>query len=160
MTPLEKIRKGIETEDMQLVADGYNSLSIDEIVYKPKVKQKTAEETRAGWNKSKIQRYSEEDYSEPVTTRTFAGDGEKKIAKSEPFIPKKRPNLWTDSGETPPEYSKKDKAADKKNKGKPITKRQPYKPVNVICYSCGKSYSVNPIHAFGGKFRCDGCNKQ
>ena len=160
MTPLQKIKKGIETENMQLVAEGYNSLSIDEIDYKPKAKQKTAEETRASWKQGKVERYSKEDYSEPASARVFSGDDEKKIAKAEPFIPKKRPNLWSDSGETPPEYSKKDKAIDKKNKGKSITKRQPYKPVNVVCYCCGKSFSVNPINAYGGKYRCDACSRQ
>lgn len=160
MTPLQKIKKGIETEDMQLVADGYNSLSIDEIVYKPKAKQRTAEETRASWTKGKVDMFTEENYSEPNPSRVFPSDENKRAAKAEQFVPKKRPNLWNDSGETSTEYSKKDKAIDKKNKNRPITKRQPYKPVNVVCYSCGKSFSVSSAHAFGSKYRCDACCRQ
>ena len=57
------------------------------------------------------------------------------------------------------DYSDKDRQDDLRTRQAPKVPRRPeYKPVKINCFSCGRSYNVNPAFIVGGGYRCDRCS--
>ena len=148
-TPLETIKQGIINNDITMVLDGYNRIT-GEMLAIPNPQR---------------QRQQPDYYDDAQDRRQQSQDTEIKqkiAARAEPFIPKKRINLFADeSNDTLPDYSESDRLADIAAKTKkPAPRREPYVPVSINCGSCGKRFNVNPIFVTNGEYSCDRCSNR
>ena len=160
MTPLEQIKHGIITGNMQSVADGYSRITNDVVVPKAVSKPpKIAVDRRRLPPVSKTEAASF-DEAEFQSDGMDTGKKIQKEARVEPFTPKRRVNLWNDTKDEPlVDYSDKDRQDDLRTRQAPKVPRRPeYKPVKINCFSCGRSYNVNPAFIVGGGYRCDRCS--
>ncbi len=141
---------------MQSVADGYNRITNDSVAPKVVPKQlRLASDRRRLPPKSTAQVFDDND----VPTEQVA-QKQKVEARVEPFVPKKRINLWGDTKDEPLiDYTEKDRQDDIRTRNAPqVPRRQEYKPVKISCFSCGRTYMVNPAFIVGGEYRCDRCS--
>lgn len=167
MTPLETIKEGILKGDMMMVATGYNRIT-NESVY-PQTQQHQQEPQYTPQqiaSRRRIGAQVEESFVDNPPEFT-SGDQyhgqprEQVAARPEPFVPKKRINLFSDEGENLPEYTEADRKRDEElRNARKVARPKPYTPVDVICRSCGNKFSVNPALAVGGVYNCDGCIKR
>jgi hypothetical protein len=155
MTPLETIKAGILTNNMRLVAEGYNRVSSDVVDISDIPSTRIPPTQRRQVPQERIDddyRHPEDDFVS--TAKTDLGNP----SRVEPFVPRKRINMFADEGERPPEYSEADRLADQRaKKAKPTPRREAYTPVTVTCISCGKRYNVNPVLVNQGTYNCDKC---
>ena len=146
MTPLEKIKEGILTNDMEEIVQGFMALTGEEIRPEGDPNPGPAKKPR-----------TEEAVQPPVQVRAKDLDfstkqnvpkGKKRVASKEPV--KAGANTFVDDGEehsdvTTPEF-------------KPTPRqREPSQTVNVKCHVCEKDYEVSPVLAQGEFYRCDNC---
>jgi len=160
MTPLEQIKHGILTGNMQSVADGYSRITND--VVTPKAVSKTpklAVDRRRLPQRQQQQTPVFDEAEFQVDQQTTAKKMDKE-ARVEPFVPKRRVNLFSDAKDEPlVDYTEKDRQDDIRTRQAPKVQRRPeYKPVKINCFSCGRSYNVNPAFIVGGGYRCDRCS--
>lgn len=161
MTPLETIKEGILAGDITLVIEGYNRITGEKIAV-PEPEPVQQRQPPRSFRQSP-EYYGEEDDSfnrPPDRNRNNDNDsGDGKIAaRAEPFVPKKRINMFFDEREALPDYTEADKAKDQAAKRKAKAQRPaPYKPVQINCDGCGNRYNVNPIFVIDGVYRCDRC---
>lgn len=171
MTPLETIKEGILKGDMMMVATGYNRIT-NESVY-PQIQQNKVEQNYMPEPQYTPQQIaSRRRIGAPVHEDSFVDsppdftvgnnyiepEREKVAARPEPFVPKKRINLFSDENEPLPEYTEADRRRDEELKNaRKVARPKPYVPVEVVCRSCGHKFKVNPVLAVGGVYNCDGC---
>lgn len=159
MTPLQKIKAGIESGNIALIAEGYNTLSSDKVdmdrIY-------TMQQARSRASNGRQTNFAPEAYSTPTDYEVYQQKQNKVACRAEAFQIKKRINMWADDKtDRLPDYTEADKANDEKfRNAQRAPRRRPYKPVQVNCYSCGHRYNVNPAIIIQGNYRCDDCNSR
>ncbi len=158
MTPLQKIKEGIISDNIDLIIEGYNLLTSDKIVFEPEPEQ------RRQIPQNTARRRQFRDDEEFIVDGIGRKDEDQKVeARVEQFQPRRRVNLFADDGnDRLPEYSRRDREVDEANRNAQRASPQPrpYTPVKATCNSCGRQYSVNPIHVMSGGYRCDNCNRR
>jgi len=155
MTPLETIKEGILNNNMEMVAQGYNRITNQDI--QAPARRLPPPEPGRRENYRPPTEVSETDFSNGEKT-----DDTHTYARVEPFQPRKRINMWADDRtEVTPDYTKADKDKDMAARNKAKTQRPaPYTPTEINCVNCGKRYKVNPVFVIGGTYRCDRCTNQ
>lgn len=160
MTPLQKIKSGIETGNIALIAEGYNTLSNDKVDLQRIVATQNSRNRAAPPVRHNGQEFRADYHNEPSYAGDFPQDDTQKLCRVENFVVKQRYNMFADDhNDKLEDYSEKDKMNDEKFRNARRTpRRKTYTPVAVNCYSCGNRYNVNPATIIQGKYRCDSCN--
>lgn len=160
MTPLETIKEGILNGDLAMVIAGYNRITGETLAIpepEPAVRQPPR-----GFRQSPEYYDEEDDFSRPPNRDRERNNDEpeqKVVARAEPFVPRKRINMFADERDTLPDYTEADRRKDEAAKKKPKAQRPaPYTPVKASCDGCGNRFQVNPIFVVDGVYRCDKCS--
>jgi len=162
MTPLQKIKQGILTDNIALIAEGYNALTSDKVEVQT---GRQFEEDRfvAPRRRRSMDYHLDDDITLDGDDRFSGSKAGEQETRVEPFQVKRRVNLWGDDRtESTPEYSRRDRELDEQNRTAQRASRPPkaYEPVNVVCNACGRRYAVNPSYVTNGGYRCDRCNSR
>jgi alpha-tubulin suppressor-like RCC1 family protein len=141
MTPLERIKTGILTNDMEEVIQGYMALTGEEVRPAPKRWSIQRCENLHRWRSKNQQKL---DFSRDPTNPA----GKKRIANKSPVSA--GANQFTDDGVEHSDVKTPDFVPTPR-------KRAEAKTVNVKCHVCGENQEVNPMLAQGDFYRCDSC---
>jgi hypothetical protein len=160
MTPLETIKEGILTNNIVLIAEGYNRITGESIFPPQKRLPPEPPGRRENYRPSQDDQF--DSYDDPFDNgdpKNYRPKDNEVAARVEPFVPRRRVNMWGDEGERTPDYTEADKRADEDARTKrQAPRREPYTPVTVNCDGCGKRFNVNPILVVGKVYRCDRCS--
>ena len=138
MTPLERIKTGILTNDMEEVIQGYMALTGEEV--RP---EDGVPEVRESSSVAK-QKSAELDFS----TNPTEPQGKKRLASKSPV--KAQKNQFVDDGVEHNDIKTPDFNPSPRSRGEAQT-------VSVRCHVCTKDYEVAPVLAQGEFYRCDNC---
>lgn len=150
MTPLQKIKAGILTNNLALVAEGYNSICIDKIL---------ESDLPIGNNSIPMKPTSVQPIQQSISTQPVATEARvQRACRAEPFVPRPRINQWADDGtEATPGYTKRDREYDENTRNITKQSRPKYQPVRVTCAICGRLFDVNPAFVINNSYTCEGC---
>lgn len=99
-----------------------------------------------------IRRNREEKNKQILSEHSEHGEDKKICRKEQIDLSKSKINLFHDDQES----FQEDTAIQKKITGKPVKRSPKYKPTQVTCSTCQKTFEVNPIFA-RENYRCDRC---
>jgi hypothetical protein len=146
MNPIDKIKSGIESNDMRLVSEGFEDLTgekvsptHEEIVIEEEVPREEPDDNFITSTRSS-------ESSEP--------EGNSRIARAEPITLEERENTFVDDGSEAPEDFEIDKKLAIKA---PVErKRKAFKKVSIICVLCKKDFEIHPT-LVRENYKCDNC---
>jgi hypothetical protein len=146
MTPIEKIKSGIQQEDMNLVSEGFYDLTGERVsreeveVQDPLLKQVVAPDAQAD--------------TEDFITSTRSSGKPSKYSRAEPLEIRDRENSFVDDGTEATE----DRELDKILAVKPPVQRnrRAFKKISIQCSSCNKEFQISPSLA-RENYKCDSC---
>lgn len=146
MTPIEKIKSGIEKEDMDLVSEGFYDLT-GEIV-----SREEAIDTQDPLLKQVVSDSSSD--AEDFITSTRSSGKPSKYSRAEPLEIRDRENSFVDDGTEASE----DRELDKILAVKPPVERtrQPFKKTSIQCSTCNKDFKISPS-LVRENYKCDSC---
>ena len=144
MNPIDKIKSGIQKNNMLLVSEGFQDLTGEKVTTEDDQEEVLTEEA------------STEDEEDSFITSTRSSESNKKsrVARPQPLDIRDRENTFVDDG---PEASE-DSEIDKKLAVKPPVERtrKAFKKVSVVCVSCKKTLKIHPSLSRDG-YKCDNC---
>ena len=142
MNPIDKIKSGIESNDMELVSEGFEDLTGEKV---STVHEEVVIEEEA----------SQEESDEFITsTRSLEPRKNSRIARAESLTMGERENTFVDNGSEASE----DLEIDKKLAIKaPVErKRKAFKKISITCASCKKDFEIHPT-LVRENYKCDNC---
>jgi hypothetical protein len=143
MSPLDKIKEGIQTDDMEKVIDGYKDLTGEKVSRENSApKEEMPEQMRVS---EKVEANKSHDFTMPARKET----GQKsKFTKSQKIDV--GTNTFVDDGEEHKDDVTPDVSLSPRN-------RSAYKEVEVTCHVCGSKHNINPMLKSGQFHRCSKC---
>lgn len=144
MNPIDKIKSGIQKNNMILVSEGFQDLTGEKVI---------AEDEQEVTEAEKVPKEDTED-SFITSTRSSEPNGKSRIARSEPLDIADRENTFVDDGTEALE----DTEVDKKLAVKPPVERtrRIFKKISVTCVSCNKNFEIHPT-LVRENYKCDNC---
>ena len=150
MSPLDKIKEGIQTDDMEKVIDGYEDLTGERVS-----RGKSSDRGAAAIPKEempeqvpvseKVETNKNHDFTMPTRKET---DQKFKFTKSQKIDVGS--NTFVDNGEEHKDDVTPDVSLSPRN-------RNAYKEIEVTCHVCGSKHSINPMFKAGEFHRCSKC---
>jgi|TARA_B110001454_G_C12603402_1_gene385503 hypothetical protein len=141
MNPIDKIKSGIQKNNMILVSEGFEDLTGEKVIAEDEQEVVETEKEDAG-------------DSFITSTRSSETSGKSRIARSEPLDITDRENTFVDDGTEASE----DTAVDKKLAVKPPVERtrRIFKRISTTCVSCNKNFEIHPT-LVRENYKCDNC---
>jgi len=151
MSPLDKIKEGIQKDDMEKVIDGYEDLTGERVS-----REETSDRGATAIPKeemseqmSEVSEKVEANKSHDFTMPTRKETGQKsKFTKSQKIDVGS--NTFVDDGEEHKDDVTPDVSLSPRN-------RSAYKEVEVTCHVCGSKHNINPMLKSGQFHRCSKC---
>jgi len=150
MSPLDKIKEGIQTDDMEKVIDGYKDLTGEKVSRENSIDRgSTATPKEEMPEQMRVPEKVEVNKSHDFTMSTRKETGEKsKFTKSQKIDVGS--NTFVDDGEEHKDDVTPDVSLSPRN-------RSAYQEVEVTCHVCGSKHSINPMLKAGEFHRCSKC---
>ena len=139
ISPLEKLRVGIETDDMDLVRVGFEELT----------GQATTSPKESPTEKAKEEPSSKKDNFSDFIASPHSSDTKSRVAKTEPVVGGQN-NTFVDEGLEAKDIETPQIAPSPRN-------RPPAKMVELSCHKCGKTEKIAHNLVQGEFHRCGKC---
>ena len=146
MNPIDKIKFGIESNDMGVVSEGFEDLTGEKV--------STAQEETVV-EKEAPQGEPDDNFITSTRSSESSESGENsRIARAEPLSIGERENTFVDDGSEASEDFEIDKKLAIKA---PVErKRKGFKKVSIRCVSCKKDFEIHPTLS-RENYKCDNC---
>tara|TARA_R110000824_G_scaffold384470_2_gene578495 strand:+ start:1539 stop:2012 length:474 start_codon:yes stop_codon:yes gene_type:complete len=155
MSPLDKIKEGIQSHDMEKVIDGYEGLTGERVSREDSLlKEEMSEQTVPMHQEVPVPEVSVPEKVEVSKNHDFTAPTRKKTDQKAKFTKSQKidvgNNTFVDDGEDHKDDVTPEVSLVPRN-------RNAYQEVEVACHVCGSKHSINPMFKVGQFHRCSKC---